>query len=191
MNYTVNKCKEILKYKYNITKNISKYNKKQLNELVLLYSSYNYEQRKKENKKNRLITLKTTPDILLRLFRNEHICTYIMSFIIDVPFIEYFNKQMAYILTTNIQLSQLYRYCIKKPNRHCFINNETTIQYKDTLESIHLQLSNRDQYYDENICNNDVYNKIRYTKHFCECHINEPCIITKMPLKLGILYYNK
>ena len=70
--FTVKKCKEILKEKYNITKGISKHTKKQLNELLFTCNNNTYLERK--NKK-----YYSTTDMVNMLTKGENLTHYIYN----------------------------------------------------------------------------------------------------------------
>ena len=74
--YTIKKSKHILKKKYKDVKGYSKYNKSQLNNLIVKCSNEAYDKRK-NNK------YYTTPDLLQILIKDKYLVNNIMSYLIE------------------------------------------------------------------------------------------------------------
>ena len=75
--YTIKKSKHILKNKYKNVKGYSKYNKTQLNNLIVKCSNEAYDKRKNINKK-----YYTIPDLLQILIEDKYLVNNIMSYLI-------------------------------------------------------------------------------------------------------------
>ena len=127
--FTVKKCKEILKEKYNITKGISRHTKKQLNELLFTCNNNAYLERK--NKK-----YYSTTDMVNMLTKDENITNYIMSYIVGF---DYF-KQLKNVYTgvlTELQIFNLSRYVIASRKFH---RGQDDTYDNETMLHIHTHL---------------------------------------------------
>ena len=76
--YTIKKSKHILKNKYNTVKGYSKYNKTQLNNLIVKCSNEAYDKRKNINQKYYTIL-----DLLQILIADKYLVNNIMSYLIE------------------------------------------------------------------------------------------------------------
>ena len=180
--HKIKKCRHILKNRYN-AKGYSKCRKNELNELILSYSNDAYLKRKTEN-------YETVPQLILKLTYNESITNHIMLYIVSPLYYMYLHDKVHFEITDEVKIFQLFRYSIQYHHMHYDIQ-EDDFYNKQTMLSIHTELFNKNPYYDENVSNDNVYRRLKYIKHYCLYHLQDPCYIKNMPVKMILHYYRK
>ena len=166
--FTVKKCKEILKEKYNITKGISKHTKKQLNELLFTCNNNAYLERK--NKK-----YYSTTDMVNMLTKDENITHYIMSYIVDFDYYKQL-KNVYNGVMTELQIFNLSRYFIASRKFH---RGQDDTYDKETMLHIHKHIMTHPTK-NTFFITEFIYDRINILQQYCEDYLNNNAFLNSI-----------
>ena len=167
--FTVKKCKQLLKDKYNLTKGLSRHTKQQLNDLLYTCKHNVYLERKK-------IKHYSTTEMVHLWTKDENITAHIMSYVVDFKYNGHLKLTIHYSILTELQMFHLSRHAIV-PRK--FYRGKDDTYNKEFMLNVHTYLMNHSTK-GTFFISSFAHNRIHIMRQYCEEYLNNNAIINNI-----------